>query len=276
MLDPGGFAQHATLHRLPCAASLRPWVDYYWTVQWALPANASYRSCTIPEPNCHLSIEYGGRVREGATQEGIFLTGVMSRRRFDVLLTGSGGVVGVRFRPGGLTALTGIEAWTLRDRVRLVDDLVPISDGLETLRGTSVALAETLDESVAGLPLRGDAEYSALCASLTALQTAGPAITVSDLAEHCGLGVRRLQRLYRRFIGVGPQWLIARARVHTAVARLHEGQVTTLADLASDLGWFDQAHFNRDFLALVGESPGEYRRRCATAAPSGRDVRRPG
>lgn len=276
VLDPGGFAQHATLDRLPCDPALRAWVDYYWTVQWNLPAGTTYRSSTIPEPNCHLSIEYGGRVREGATQEGIFLTGVMTRRRFDVRLTGSGGVVGVRFRPGGLTAMTGIQAWTMRDRVRQADGLMAVSERLEGLRGTSTGLTGVLDESIAGLPLRGDDQYAAVCDSLTILEASDPSVTVSDLADDCGVGIRRLQRLYRRFIGVGPQWMIARSRVHAALARMHQGQVTTLADLASDLGWFDQAHFNRDFIVLVGESPGEYRRRCSTSPPPGGDVRRPG
>ena len=35
----------------------------------------------------------------------------------------------------------------------------------------------------------------------------------------------------------------------------------TLADLAHRWGWYDQAHFTRDFTSLVGVSPGEYRDR---------------
>ena len=69
---------------------------------------------------------------------------------------------------------------------------------------------------------------------------------------------RTLQRLFRRYVGVGPKWVLQRARLHDAVDRIDAGRVTDLASLALELGWFDQAHFTRDFTALVGQSPAAY------------------
>ena len=43
------------------------------------------------------------------------------------------------------------------------------------------------------------------------------------------------------------------------VADLDAGYAGTLGDLAHRHGWFDQAHFSRDFAALVGVTPGDYR-----------------
>ena len=43
-----------------------------------------------------------------------------------------------------------------------------------------------------------------------------------------------------------------------------------LTDLAVSYGWYDQAHFTRDFTALVGVTPGQYRDRVV-----GADVGRP-
>jgi AraC-like DNA-binding protein len=40
-----------------------------------------------------------------------------------------------------------------------------------------------------------------------------------------------------------------------------------LTNLAQDLGYADQAHFTRDFKAIVGRSPSDYRR-SAVPAPS--------
>jgi AraC-like DNA-binding protein len=36
------------------------------------------------------------------------------------------------------------------------------------------------------------------------------------------------------------------------------GEAVDLPRLALDLGYFDQAHFIKDFKAMVGRAPGEY------------------
>jgi AraC-like DNA-binding protein len=45
--------------------------------------------------------------------------------------------------------------------------------------------------------------------------------------------------------------------VSGAAAAIDAGE-TDLAALAADLGWFDQAHFSREFRATVGVTPSSY------------------
>ena len=59
--------------------------------------------------------------------------------------------------------------------------------------------------------------------------------------------------------------MLARYRMHDAVADLDAGWEGTLTDLAVRYGWYDQAHFTRDFTALVGVTPGQYRDRVVGA-----------
>jgi AraC-like DNA-binding protein len=44
-------------------------------------------------------------------------------------------------------------------------------------------------------------------------------------------------------------------RFERAMQGLAAGRFATLADLASDCGYADQAHFNRDFAQFAGETP---------------------
>jgi AraC-like DNA-binding protein len=47
--------------------------------------------------------------------------------------------------------------------------------------------------------------------------------------------------------------------MHDAVAAIDAGYTGSLTELAHEHGWYDQAHFIRDFTALVGVTPGQYR-----------------
>jgi AraC-like DNA-binding protein len=81
---------------------------------------------------------------------------------------------------------------------------------------------------------------------------------VGDVADRAGVGTRRLQRLFATYVGVSPKWVIRRARLHEAVERLDEGDDLDLGFLARELGYFDQAHFARDFRDAVGRPPTAY------------------
>ena len=66
--------------------------------------------------------------------------------------------------------------------------------------------------------------------------------------------------MFNDYVGVSPKWVIQRYRLQEAAERLAEGRATSLETLALELGFFDQAHFCRDFKALVGRTPAEYAR----------------
>ena len=78
-----------------------------------------------------------------------------------------------------------------------------------------------------------------------------------------------MQRLFERYVGATPKWTLARYRIHDAVSDLDAGHTGSLADLAARYGWFDQAHFTREFTDLVGVPPGAYQRSSPAASRSG-------
>ena len=81
---------------------------------------------------------------------------------------------------------------------------------------------------------------------------------VEHLVHHSGVGKRTLQRLFSEYVGVSPKWVINRYRMHEALERVAAGESVDWTNLALDLGYFDQAHFIRDFKKLVGKTPTEY------------------
>ena len=83
-------------------------------------------------------------------------------------------------------------------------------------------------------------------------------LRVEDLVIRYELTKRSLQRLFEQYVGIGPKWVINRFRMHEAVERLKLSEPVDWAAFALELGYFDQAHFNRDFKALVGSTPKRY------------------
>src|SRR5262249_1624732 len=84
-----------------------------------------------------------------------------------------------------------------------------------------------------------------------------------DVTARFGLSPRSLQRLFQRYVGVSPKWVLQRYRLHEAAARLAEGTSGTWAEVAVELGYFDQSPFIRDFTRAVGMTPVAYAAACA-------------
>jgi AraC-like DNA-binding protein len=82
--------------------------------------------------------------------------------------------------------------------------------------------------------------------------------------ERFGIPARTLQRLFNRYVGVSPKWVLRRYRLHEAAARLAEPPPGSWAQVAAELGYVDQAHFINDFTAAVGMTPAQYAAACAT------------
>ncbi len=89
-------------------------------------------------------------------------------------------------------------------------------------------------------------------------------ISVSELAEACGLSAGALVRGFKKSTGVPPhQWLLSR-RVDLALELMADHDVS-LADVAFDAGFSDQSHFSRVFTQKMGVTPGLWRKSFASS-----------
>lgn len=260
VLRPDQLARLVSLERFTCAPSVHRYVENYWLLTWDLPRGTNHLSSTLPHPACTLSVERGN-TRPAVGADPVVLTGVISRR-FDVTVRGRGWVFGVKFRPGGLTALTGVPAHTVRDRtVPAVSQLPePIVAGLRTLGPdrTPADCVAYVDTVLAGLPRPADGGFDTVLTLVADMLGDRSLLRVAQVEDRHGIGRRRLQRLFAHYVGASPKWVLARYRMHDAVAELDAGYDGVLADLAVRYGWYDQAHFSREFVRLVGVPPGEY------------------
>ncbi|GAB2858742.1 helix-turn-helix domain-containing protein [Pseudoduganella ginsengisoli] len=255
-----GQGQFSHERQLPCAA-LAELVEHYWHVAWNMQGHPPQTQETLPHPNVHLVIEHD--------TEGIH--GVHTAR-FTKLLEGQGFAFGIKFRPGGFQPFLGKPLAAIADTT-LPPDAVFGVEGVAYVQDIRAccdaqarfAAAERL--LLARLPrLNVHADVARANALVAAIAADTGMVTVEALAQQSGLTKRSLQRLFQHYVGASPKWVIKRYRMHEAVAQLQAGVPVKLAQLALDLGYFDQAHFINEFTALVGKPPGEYLRQLPGAA----------
>ena len=84
-------------------------------------------------------------------------------------------------------------------------------------------------------------------------------LAVADLARRAGLSASQLQREFRRLFGMTVGDYILRLRLLMARRRLR-GTTDAVGRIATDCGFYDQAHFTRAFKQHTGQTPLEYRR----------------
>jgi AraC-like DNA-binding protein len=236
--------------------ALRGFVEHFWFISWDLGDAPPYAAATLQHPSVHLVFEDGGSR----------VVGVMTKR-FETVLRGQGRVFGVKFRPGGFRPWLGRAVATITDRriapadvfgkpIAQLDAAIAASDDelamIERATGFLLARVPPPDPTVERI------------ASLAARIASDRGITrVEHLVTTAGVEARSLQRLFRDYVGVSPKWVINRYRLHEALEQIAAGDAIDWAALALDLGYFDQAHFIRDFRRLVGVAPGAYARGSA-------------
>ena len=83
---------------------------------------------------------------------------------------------------------------------------------------------------------------------------ADPALGIADWADAMGLAPQSISRGFRLAYGISPKRYRLELRALQALRRL-PGWRGTLAALAAETGFADQAHFTRAIVALTGQTP---------------------
>ncbi len=84
-------------------------------------------------------------------------------------------------------------------------------------------------------------------------------VPIPKLAEMCGISIRQFERKFKEHLKTPPQQYIIKMRVHAACDELRRSR-KPIAHIATDLGFYDQAAFSRQFRKHMGMTPLHYRK----------------
>ena len=82
-----------------------------------------------------------------------------------------------------------------------------------------------------------------------------PSANYGRLLNEYGISERQFERKFLQSVGFTPSYYKRVVRFEKAHHRIQQGDYTSLANLAYELGYADQSHFNRDFKQFSGSTP---------------------
>lgn len=140
-----------------------------------------------------------------------------------------------------------------RDAARLIARLQEAPDWERCFDIMEAAIAARLAEP-------SDAAGS-IAWALRQLQQSRGNLSIATLADDIGCSRKHLAAQFREHVGLAPKSVARILRFQQVIELVNGATAPDWAEVALAAGYYDQAHFSRDFRALAGLTPSEYRRR---------------
>ncbi len=171
-------------------------------------------------------------------------------------------VVGITFRPGGTLPFFRLPAHHLQDvdvpldtlwgpseTMRLREELLAAVDGDAALDVLEAALLRAWHERVV---------HPAVAYAVGDFRRHADVARVAAVTDRVGMSARRFAERFEAEVGVTPKRYCRLLRFQDALRRAHADRLVSWIDVALSAGYYDQAHFIRDFQAFSGLTPTAY------------------
>ncbi|MER7979613.1 helix-turn-helix domain-containing protein [Streptomyces sp. NPDC095817] len=248
-----------------------PPLDRFIDDIYCLSGVPTHRLVNVPPmPSAHLFLHLDGPVRlwdsDRATPSAVFTDGWFMgvwTRRFLFEYPAHVRLVGVHFKPWGMSPFVDMPAAELRNRWvpvdavwrrsvdRMRNRLGDVTSPAETL----LVLEEELRSRFADAPARG---LELVRHTGGRLEMTHGGISVGALADAAGVSGNHLANLFKTHVGVTPKHVARIYRFARLIISVDALGPVDWADLAQSAGYFDHAHFSREFKDFTGHTPTEY------------------
>ena len=262
------FGEWESVSRAP-APGLRPYVrrlSGWWE------RTAFTRRREVPGAVAVLIVNIGNRLLVNENGAGSpmasyhgFFAGLHSSHVITESNGGIGGGVQVDFTPMGAYLFTGIPAHELANRTLHAEDALgregaELVDRLEATSGWDERF-DLVEALVLRRMARAPHASEGIAWAYAQMEAAEGLVSIADLRGALDWTPRQLIDGFRREVGLAPKQMARILRFEHAVRLLEPDPAPCLAALAAECGYYDQAHFAREFREFAGCTPAQHRAR---------------
>lgn len=170
--------------------------------------------------------------------------------------TGRSGVLGVKFKPTGMWKLFGCDMHELTNQTIFFDDVIEeksfiteqllrCTDNIDRIKIVEAFLLDKLNRA------KRITEADALVQQIV---RGNGKTSIQKLADENKISVRKIERLFLQQVGISAK-LYSRLMRFNHVFKLLQQENLPRTEITYLSGYFDQAHFNKEFKEFSGENP---------------------
>lgn len=243
---------------------LSPYIKCYWALENEGEPGSQGAQKVLPDGCSEMIFNYGFPFKQhnqaGAETQPVCLLVGQMKRYLMIEPTGPTGLVAVRFLPGGAYPFFDFPQHELTDRIisldsawgRLARDIQNEIEESRTCEERIAVITRVLTMRL----MRNENRDSAVEAAVETIMQRQGLVKIDSLASTVGMSERQLERRFSRRVGVSPKVLCRIVRFQRILRRLEHGPAcNSWAQLASECGYYDQAHFVHEFNQFSGQDP---------------------
>ncbi|WP_026895907.1 helix-turn-helix domain-containing protein [Clostridiisalibacter paucivorans] len=248
--------QQSTIYREYCPISeLQSYIACYWTSKTINTTNEVITSRVIPDGCMDIVFDIG-EINKGKCGS---VCGLMTKFSEEEV-KGISEFLGVRFWPGGIIPFLKILANDFTDKLVSLDDVLgrfafEISERLYYAETLSERLM-IIEGELVRLLLKAGASNELMISALYEIYKYKGIISIKNLSQQMNISQRQLSRKFHNWIGTSPKTFINIIRFQNIIKQLNEATNINFQDVALENGYYDQAHFIKDFKSFYGKTPG--------------------
>jgi AraC-like DNA-binding protein len=243
--------------------SLQPFVKCFWTLEDDI-SGAHVKQRVVPDGCMELIFHYGDHYRQffedgsAIIQPRSFVFGQITTY-IEIAPEGVSGIVAARFLPEGLMPFLDIPVSALENKA--VDTGIVFGEKgkaleQEVLSATTTAARIELIETFLLSKLAEPTTIDSITRSCVELifQSQGQ-LDMQEVAGKVNINRRNMERKFTSKVGMSPKQLSRVVRLQATLKMLEQNKSSSLTSLAYENGYYDQAHFIKDFKEFTGMSP---------------------
>jgi len=249
---------------IPPSPHLSKYIECFWTLESGGKAALLSPERILPDGCVELIFNFADPFTryhfDGAveTQPHTLIAGQMQHYAL-IKPTGAVKLFGVRFHPGGAHRFLPLPLSELTNSIINLEDVWPrfaneLAGKIEAARSIRERIVATETALVAQLdPQREDNKL--IDAVVRMILRREGLVSIDRLHKSLGTSDRQLERKFKAAVGVSPKFLCRILRFQKVFRAVELYQKLGWSFIAAECGYYDQAHFIRDFKEFSGQNP---------------------
>jgi AraC-like DNA-binding protein len=245
------------------APSLVPFISYYWGVEHINDGNP-FTQWVYPQASVQMMFYFGTAMQERTAGGQLLhlpassLCGISDG--YSELTTNRGfAVLGVIFNIPAARQILQIPLSEVRNSSLSLDDWLGLQGrdlteqmNLANSNRTRVGILESFFIDRLTEPTL---DQSRIAAAMRLISRTRGLVSLADLADQACIGERHLQRLFMAYAGTTPKQFCRIIRLNRAISLAKKNPGNSFTRTAIEAGYYDQAHFNKEFREMTGFTP---------------------